>query len=645
MKNAITLLFFFIYLNSQCQNLSESEPYNSDFEKNIFNKIEHGEDYKYRELYSAIDYENKTYDTTINLIEKTKQDLDSKKIASKKIKKQIKEIVKYVSFHFLKTEKKDATFKDIIVYKNYNSTSASLLYSILFDYYKIPYTINEINTHQFLTVFSEGKEIIIQPNKNLKTIQSYNSDFKTNFVKYIKENSLLATDFDKNNSDEEIFSKHYQNKNIITKTQLASLQYYNKALSLANTNQLKEALPYAEKAFLLSKDGKTTFYYNLVLANVINLDFDRKKYNPVLFAKFLNLNPESETEKNNIKNMLSMISNNYLIQNQDLKSYTSFFNSFKNNFNKKDIDFSSFQEIYHLELSNFHYYKREYDKTVYHLSEALIINPKNLASQNNLESSINALMSVSTKDDEIIEKYNDYFDRFPFLKQNDYHQLNYTRVFLKKIYESYLSNNIKEGELNIQKFKNILLQYPNIKYDENLITTAFVTAASKYNYKNYNKSIKLIKTGLKLAPNSKILSSALTEIKGTNQNKISFNDDYETLNKTFTEKIIAYFKKCWSVTNIKKIGKDINKEDEILEFSIELDSTKYQTLYFNINNKKIECEWSIRYNSQLLYIIPKNNRSNYFVYKINDLSESELILRPFVKNKLTNRILTLTKCK
>jgi len=645
MKHLFSLVFLSITLTFYSQNTLKNLEYSSRFEKEVLSKVLNNEEYKTENLYLAIDYDSTQHQTVLAQLEKIKSNLDRRGLSSKKNKKKVKEIVKYVSSNFLKSYELKATLCNLLLSKQYNTTSACALYSLIFDHYNIPYTINDMDNNEYLTVFSEGKEIVVQANKNFKTIQTYDSSFKNNFVQYVKDNKLFSNGIDENSDDETIFSTFYTNKKVISKLDLSAVQYFNIASNFINKADYRNALIYSEKAYHLSSQESIAYNHYMLLATTINNDLNLKKHDPVLFGKFLNLNSNIEFEKTNIQNHVIEISNKYLIQNQNQEAFESFFSSFKETVDPELINFSPFQESYHYQFANFHYYKGEYEKTIEHLSEALIINPKNLESRNNLEVSINRLISTTTNDDEIIEKYNQFFDQFTFIQESNYHQLNYTRVFLKKIYNAYNINQIAEGEKNIKNFKNLLLQFPNIKYDENLIESAFLTAASKYDRK-INKAINILTTALVYAPNSKVISNSIEQLKTYKKSKnTKYDYDYLVEEKTFTEKIIDYFKSCWSVTTIEKVGIEINKEENILEFTLEIDKSKYKTAYLKSDDKKIECEWSIRHNSKLLYLIPKNDRSNYFVYKINDIEENELVLRPFVKGKMTNRVLTLTKCK
>ena len=645
MKIKLLLLFLLItiYGSSQTDDLDIS--YTTDFEKEILNQIMTDDKYSFKDYLSGIDYSEISFQKTSNEIDVIKQKLDSKKLASKSIKKKIKEITKLINSKYLKQYVFDATFNNLFQNGTFNTITAAGLYCIIFDYYNIPYAISETETSVNLIVYNGESEIIIEPTNSPLGSLTYDLDFKKNYVEYLLNNNLISENEKNSKNVDDLFLDYYKAKNIITKPQLGALQYYNKSVGLSTLEKHKEALKYIKKAYFLYPNPKISYFYNSLLAQIINDNATNKIYNGVLIGEFLNLNVHNHTESKNINSLFLTIGDEYLIQNSEIEKFEIFFTNLKETV-VFEVEFDMFQETYHNLFATYYYYKKDYSKSLEHLAEVFILNPDNLKTKNNIESTFNHKLSLITNSDQAISEYETYFDLFPFLKENEYHQIEYTRLYLKKIYYSYIGKDFTAGKKHIDKFNDLMTQNPNIKYDEEYAEGAFIAAASAYeSEKDFNEVINQLDMGLKYAPESITLNKVYNDVKSYRQYRKKIADErnkYEKPVKTFSEKINDFFKSCWTVTKIEKVGDDIS-DDNILEFTIDI--KKYKVVSFTSETKSFEGEWSIRYNSELLYLIPKKNRNNYLVYKISEISEDELVLRPFVKGKLTNRILTLTKCK
>ena len=647
MKIKLLFLFLLITIYSRSQTEDLNITYNSDFEKQILNKVINVEKYNFQDFLLGISYNENSFQKQTNKIKNIKEELDSKKLTSKSIKKKIKVITKYINAKYLRQFEFDATFDEIFENGKFNTVTAAGLYCILFDHYKIPYTINETETSVNLIVYNGETEIIIQPINSPKGSLTYDLDFKKNYVEYLLNNNLIDESEKDNENVDNLFLNYYKAKNIITKTQLGALQYYNKSIGLISAvGNYKEALEHIKKAYLLYPNNKISYSYNSLLAQIINDDAANKRYNAKLIGNFLNLNIDNHLESKNINNLLLTIGDEYLLKNAQVKKFENFFSELKETV-LFEVEFDMFQETYHTLFASYYYYLNDYTKTLEQLAEVLIINSNNLKIKGDIETAFNHKLLKITNTNEAISEFKTYFDMFPFLKENEYYQIEYTRLHLKKIYFAYLGKDFISGKNSIDEFKILMSENPDFKYDSEYIEGAFMTAAAAYDKskKNLNKLINFLETGLKYAPESMALNKAYNEIESYRQLRQKMakeRNKYGKPTKTFSEKINEFFKTCWTVTKIEKVGDDISDEN-ILDFTIDIKKNK--VVSFSSEKRSFEGEWSIRYNSELLYLVPKKNRNNYLVYKISGINEDELILRPFVKGKMTNRILTLTKCK
>lgn len=641
----LSFTFFSLMLSISLWSQTSSFSYNNDEEKKLFQKIEQGETFSLENISFCLTPVQSTANHTTDQIASTRQQLKAKKLDSKSVKKQLKEIQKILNTNFLKTFNIESSFQQLFQNKQFNSLTAASLFSIFLDDYNIPYTIHQgENGFIYLITFDNGSKTILKPKKLPSGNIEYNQEYKQNYITYLVQNKVISQEEKDISNVNQLFLTHYTAESIISKSQLASLFYYQKANTLSNLNKHKEALVFAEKATYLNPDYKINFLYYSLLAITINQEIDNNNYDGTLIGKFLNLVPESNNERKSIANTILVAANEFLVKTQNLEKFETFFKEFKDSTND-EVEFDEFQSTYHESLANYYYLNRDYEKAINHLSESLIINPNNLQVKRNIENCFNNIMALETDSHKAIQKHETYFEIFPFLKENKINQLNYTGSYLRAIYQTYLSKDLEKGYQTILDFEKLMKTSPELKFDQGYVDSAFILAANSYQAKDSKKMSDILNIGLKIAPKSSAILQSYNQIKQyrnyRKQMETERNEAF-TPEQSFTEKVNEYLKKCWTVTKMEKLGDDTEKNDD-LEFTIELSG--YKKLSYKSDKKTFEGDYSVRYESKLLYLIPNNNRSKYIIYQIMDIDANELVLRPFVNGKLGNRILTLSTCK
>lgn len=642
------LIFIFLLLCntifwSQNINISSID-FEHENEKLFFEKISKTEQFNLKDIFSNNPKDVITSKTIIDIINDTQDQLNSKNINNKSIKKQLKEINKLLNKNFFIAFDINSSLNQLFNKKQFNATTATYFYAIILDYYNIPYTINLNETNFPFIVVHDDFKTVLKP-KNLPNGSiTYDNTFKENYINYLTQNNMISVEEKTNTNLNQLFITHYLSERIISKTSLISILYHEKANHLININDYEKALTAAKKSTFLNSNNQNSYLYYSLITQCINDNANNKKYDGKLIGEFLNISQKNATERKQISNLVLIVANEYLVETQNIEKFNSFFDDFKSVVND-DVEFDDFQNTYHEALANFHYLNTDYQQAINHLSESLIIKPNNLRVKNNIENCFNNIMFVITDSEESIEKQNLYFEKFPFLKEKKLNQLNYTGSYLKAIYQAYIAKEFEKGYQRILDFENLTTTSPELKFDQNYVDSAFLTAANSYEARDSNKIISVLEIGLKIAPRSNALLERYNLIKKYKnyRNQMAIERNKAAIpEKTFSEKINNYLKKCWTVTTMEKIGKDTEKNDD-LEFTIELSG--YKKLSYHSTKKSFKGDYSVRSQSKLLYLIPKNNRSKYFVYKIMEIDENKLKLRPFINEKLTNRVLTLTPCK
>jgi len=120
----------------------------------------------------------------------------------------------------------------------YNCVSASMLYAMVFDELGVPYKVKASSNHIYLIADPGTNSVVIETtNPNFeKTI--FTGEFKQQYVNYLRSSKLINEDDYKNKSVEEIFEEKYKEVREAEFYNLAGFQYYNKALTMFQNNDI-----------------------------------------------------------------------------------------------------------------------------------------------------------------------------------------------------------------------------------------------------------------------------------------------------------------------------------------------------------------------------------------------------------------------
>lgn len=206
------------------------------------------------------------------------QFLEAKDIYAKKPKAQVNMIKKEAKKRFLKTYDVSSGFSEIFAQKKYNYFTATALYSLLLDYFEIPYVIRADAFVAFLIAFpgslDETSIALIQP-ENIGMIET-NAQYA--YLGYLVNNNILKREklVGQNVNSEEMFYQYYLPEESIYFHQLLGMIYMFKGLSANSVMNGELAVQNLEKAFILYPS--LAMKYNLQTAHQIN--FSRINKNP-----------------------------------------------------------------------------------------------------------------------------------------------------------------------------------------------------------------------------------------------------------------------------------------------------------------------------------------------------------------------------
>lgn len=150
-------------------------------------------------------------------------------------------------------------FSAIFKTKEYHCVTASMLYALIFDEYSIPYEIRIMPTHVYLVAYPKTSYIAVETaNPAIGTI-TYNQNFKTSYVEYLREAKLIRSEEYASQSTDQLFEKYFNTTETIPLKQLAGLQYRNDAMLALEDMDFNKSMIMMEKAWLLNRDTASTY--------------------------------------------------------------------------------------------------------------------------------------------------------------------------------------------------------------------------------------------------------------------------------------------------------------------------------------------------------------------------------------------------
>lgn len=414
----ILCLFFNTISYSQNKlNLIDFITFNSEFEKQVFFENESTDVLK---LFLAIS-QNGSEDLIKQIqgeINSLITDLERLNIGDKKPKKKIKILFDYTHSKMLRKYEEDVDFEDIFNKSTYNCVTASALYSILLEYFEIPYHIIEEPTHVYVLTYPNSHNMILETTlPNTGFYAPSNSDIEKT-VKTLVENKYVTESEVQAKGTEKVYHDFFYSNEPITLRRLASLQYYNKSVGfldndLTNIEIIDNALNPILKAQYLEPSDKN----NLILYSLLGSKLNQLKLDSLDDFKQVALFYGHEKNVNNgspISYFVRSIQTE-LSQNGRSEFITEVYNYLREHVRDTvDLD-----REYFLGMSKYYLLSSEFDKSLHFGSLGYDKNPKDVTFHSFVKQSIFNLMAENGFTDNFENEMNAYEEKFgSFLKSN-----------------------------------------------------------------------------------------------------------------------------------------------------------------------------------------------------------------------------------
>lgn len=643
MKPYITLImtFCFYFLPGK---LVHSQ-HQTSFEKEAFERYSKDSIDAY-DLLNAINFNQALYERGKKRIDEHINKLRAKKIQKKSLKKQIQTIYKITHAQFFRKYEMEAYFNNIFENGTYNCVTASALYALIFDAFDINYSIKETPSHVYLIADTSGQQTLIESTLPGSGVVTYNDKFKREFVEYLNTQKIISDDEFKTSTTQQLFKRYYTKDKSINLYQLAAIQYYNKGVFLMLDQKYSGAIIPLKKAASIYPSTNVNYNYYTSLKNALVIDYKEKTYDGQLFGQLIESSKKDSSMVELISGYFHNISLELCIQAPDINRYKTFYKDIQSETLLEDIP-ASIRYKYHYYLA---YHNKVSDNLPIALSEirkAYNVDRNNLLAQDLAKNIIGRNLAAEKSNKKRLDSLEKYFTEFPFLTKSKGFQHDYVLYYMKIISEGYMYEAPKEGEEYYVRFLRAMDRYNIQHFDEEHIVIGLGVMAGYYSEEknNYTKALSIIDKAIQLVPESLKLKQIKKEIKqdqlakarykkysakSSSEIEIVYPSEREIRNKNLNDKVNEHFPGKWKATSIviEDMEQKLNAK-EVFQFI----AKKNKDCTYIHNGKTEKGKWAYRIKSKCIYFVPDHDKDQYKVFRVKEVSENKLVIRPYKDQK------------
>lgn len=478
--------------------------FHSAFEKQAFHQFVHQKSDTFN-LFLSIDemMTDKEAEELYLTYKSIFSELTARKIESKKGNNRVKLAYSTVHNRFLKKYNTNEYFPVMFRTGTYNCVSASMLYAMVYDQLKVPAKVMISSNHVYLVANPGAHSVVIETTNPGLEKAIFDGGFKQQFVDNARRSKLISEEEYKNKSLDEIFEQLFNAVKEGTFDDLPGLQYYNKALTRMQNNQIREALELSQKAYYFYPDLQV----KSLLHTALLFHIEKCKFDNVSDIDYLaQLSRFEETESGVIPGIFNNVLNHFLQYNDKEQYCDSLYKRLSTGIHdeklKEDISFAYFMQM--------SYRFQNSPKVEYYVSNALKIKANHADANTMMETFINRKIYGINHPGATLDTIQALENRYKQLPVagllKDHKMIGNLRI----AYESVMNNKPLEAEKFIVSFEEactLPVENPQLRY--HIENTYFRMATYYYNKGNKAKSKTYIDRGLKYLPDSELLMSLI----------------------------------------------------------------------------------------------------------------------------------------
>lgn len=509
MKIYYTIFSVLLTLLSQAQDslvrYSEIQ-FTSDFERKAFNKFfkENNQAIALELLLSPSPMGPAQILVTNARLDETVKKFNELGLDSKKPERRLKSITDQVKASYFKFYNPSIGFSDIFSSGAYNSITATALYALLFDRLKIPYAIQEKNTHIFPVAYPDQQKIVTETTPLNFSYRTFDLKYQEAFVDGLKNAHRISDGEIQAFSTEGLFARHFYANRNMSFAELIGLHYLSDSYQKSDKNDYAGAFKQCEKAYLFFPSPRCTF----TLMNLGALVLQTTKLSPkerALYIAKMSRYSEWGITPEMIQGEFGKLNDELLIRQNNRTLYGECADIIVTHGLQDDEIRNGIRYIQYYEVGRADYNQGRYGMAKYNFAKALDIQPKNAE----LSATFLGTLGFSIRninDATLLDTVLVYKKRFPLLLENNNFKSLLANAYLVASADAMNANNLKLAEQHLVDFEKVYNEGNadnSLIVSPNLVGEAYSKLCTYYFKKNQKEKAKaLVKKGLDIAPDS-----------------------------------------------------------------------------------------------------------------------------------------------
>jgi len=429
------------------------------------------------------------------------------KVADKKQDKKVKYIYENVHNAFLSKYEGKSLFSDIFINGDYNCVSATALYCMAFDYFKVPYVIKEKPNHVYPVAYPNNQQVIVETTNPMVGSFAFNDQFKASYIESMKKQKLISNQEATTKNNNELFDKYFFKEEVnITMDQLFGIQYMNDGIFKSEAEDATGSYKQFEKAYLLYPSENIANGLLVSYLKAFQLKTKKDTSHAILLAKLARFSKYGISQEI-ILGEFSTASNTLLFGQGKHNEFANYYKSFNNHLIDPDLK-EEILFIYNYEVGRYYYNQGKYLQSQPYFAEAFKVRPHNQDVQNTYLQILERSLRGTTNAPEAILLLTEASDKNPVLKENNKFNSMLASTYLAKFNDDYLNGLVQEGEKSRLSFESLYTKENDLSVNPDFIGQAYSTAAVYYFRKNQLAKTKYyLERGLEFAPGNRELTN------------------------------------------------------------------------------------------------------------------------------------------
>lgn len=420
----------------------------------------------------------------------------------KKNDKKVKFLYEKVHNGFLTKYESTNIFSQIFKAGVYNCVSATGLYSLTFDYFQIPYSIQERPTHVYLVAHPENERVQIETTTPIGGYYVFDQTFKQNYIKKLADYKLISAVEHQTKSVDVLFDTHFFNNQSIDLTKLIGIQYFNSGLYFIDKGENEKAFHQFEKAYFFYPSERIRYLmFNIGIETFNQLSYSDEK-------KAAYLSKISRFKKEGINDEMIMgefyrITQVIFLQDGDRVKYEKIYNSLINSIADEAVK-NQITYIYNYENGRILYNQGRYAEATPLFERALAAKPNSVEIAGLFISNLNQLKHGSTDTKKYVSELQEFSKKYPSLSENNNFITLLAQSTLEVALASFEKSDSKEGEKYKTLFEELVGKKSSVTSLLQYEIGRAYSSACVYYFKigQKSKAKLLVEKGLTMAPNN-----------------------------------------------------------------------------------------------------------------------------------------------